>query len=747
MKKFYKYAFLLLAAFLFAPLASRAQQSNADIIKVDKQVTQTPDDKGQYWITLETFVTGTSVQTQTPVPSDIVLVLDVSGSMAYESSTRVTTLEEGKMYAFTRNRYDTRYGKVFKNGNTYYLRYSESVSSLPKAWNEGTGWASGSTIPSVPSNWTAYKSRITLMQEAVKSFVRTVKQKGDENNVVHNIAIVKFANNQIAEDSYRNGTREVYPTDNATQGSTDIIALTSETQCDAAIDALYAGGGTYSDYGLAAAKNIFTNSGVDGHPKVTVFFTDGQPGRTAWDNEVARNAVNYANDIKNLKVKFNNVEKEGYSTVYSIGLLTSETASNTYDVRRFMHYVSSNYNFRITQTNYSFNSNYNYGGVSAGGGNEVNHDYYKLTSDGSALSDIFTSIAVEAGQPAFELGESSVVTLDVISNHFTLPEGSNYDAVKVYTADVKTISNDTPPTYTFYEESDGTPHYTLWADAGNSTDAGEYHNPARPGDETKKILIDRTNQTIRVQNFDYAENCVRKESNGTVHGQKLVMKIPIIVNAANPGGANVQTNTSESGIYVDGTKIDGVEFPMPEVVLPNIIIRKYGLQRYGECASFLVQRTDENGTPLSGDDKLEYNLIVTYERGKTFPEPEANWGEWVYAQIKLQKDGYYKVTETTWAWNYTPLTTTKYLNGPSVYPADNTAAAGNEVTGSNYMVRHVGADTEQEDDATGLKGAIFDFRNTPKSNPAESLSNFNESSKVNIFNTKEIDPALLQGNN
>ena len=93
MKYIYKYITIGIAL-LATSLALCAQNDGTTYnsqggVSTAKSVSD-QDEDGYYTITLETFATGTSALTETGMPVDIVLVLDVSGSMDENMATTYT---------------------------------------------------------------------------------------------------------------------------------------------------------------------------------------------------------------------------------------------------------------------------------------------------------------------------------------------------------------------------------------------------------------------------------------------------------------------------------------------------------------------------------------------------------------------------------------------------------------------------------------------------------------------------------
>ena len=85
MKKIYNILLATFALFAFAPVINALDDDppykDEGGLCYSKTISE-PNTDGVYTITLESFVTGSVTITNESVPADIVLVLDVSGSMA-----------------------------------------------------------------------------------------------------------------------------------------------------------------------------------------------------------------------------------------------------------------------------------------------------------------------------------------------------------------------------------------------------------------------------------------------------------------------------------------------------------------------------------------------------------------------------------------------------------------------------------------------------------------------------------------
>ena len=618
------------------------------------------------------------------------------------------------------------------------------------------------------------EKQVLYFGTAVKSFEQTVYSKNPAEGDKHKIAIVTFSSSVTT-----------------VAGLQDV---TSGTQFDTQINGLNANGATRADLGLERAYSILSAAGEDGHSKVTVFFTDGSPtSGSSFEAATARAAVHQAYLLKGLEttLKINGQvieDEEGYpiileSKVYSVGLLTTESSGSDnnvprLDLRRFMHYVSSNYYFDINGGTYNFRSNntnskklvnvgteqepkYEYNG--AQGGNEPFDDpsdpmrYYQL-SNGSDLTSIFESIASSSSNAPtipLSLKSTDIVALDVISHSFKLPEGANASAIQVMVAPFTGIDETgdytdaqksrlehyqfgTPITYTAASNDPdfvkGTPQKDSDGKIIRNNGVIQYESTYAP----VATIDPNDRQKISVTGYNYADNWCgfdQHTENGHTtnipHGYELVIVIPIEVDAANPGGASVDTNEPTSGIYI--TNEDGTTtfagFPQPVVTLPNIIIRKYGLLYEGEGASFLLEKLNDAGTAVD-ETVAPYRIVVV--------AVDNNPSTFDFVQVKLNQPGRYRVTETDWGWSYVCTVKTGDMQEDDDLDPNKTllpSTNGTNAKGQPWIARDVSGDTEQTITLPGgsnLSGAVYDFQNTSKQHEHR---NYSEAHKLNEFNT------------
>lgn len=487
-----------------------------DGLVMSKTIKKTGD--SQFLLTLEAYATGSTTTTTSTAPVDIVLVLDVSGSMddymeTYSVSPGGTYYRKDSDGDFQRVYYCSRCGGWFTREHGYTHYYGTQL--FPKT--------SASDTNTRHTQFYSDVTKITALKTAVNAFIDNVAKESPDSN----IAIVKFAGEStdaIGDDTHteyhNNGSAECNFTQIVKKLTT--VDAAGATELKEAVNKLAAKGPTSADRGMEHAKNIIQNDPNKDRQKVVVMFTDGAP--THWNggdfDTVANGAIAASKSIK-----------EAGATVYTIGCFGTTPSSDT---DTYMNYVSSNYPNAASMTS---------GGAKADPAN-----YYKTVSSAADLNNIFTDISHTIGGTTVTLGSTSVLR-DVISDSFTLPEGYKDGDIKAYSVSCTGKNGDT---------------YT-WA---NTPDAGKYTVTVDPSD----------NKTINVTDFSYADNWVDQfgvkdsPSGGTSHGKKLVVEIPIVPEQDATG--SVKTNGDASGIYATG--VDGEEpvktFPSPKVYIPYFTV-------------------------------------------------------------------------------------------------------------------------------------------------------------------------------
>lgn len=578
--------------------------------------TTTLGDDGTYTIRMETYATGKVTTSTKQKPTDIVLVLDVSGSMekndfpagenyvrfsgrnsqAYsysENDNLYVLLDDGKTYAKVTV---TRSGGLSNRVYTYHAegmsdaQSSGSYGEVPELYNGRLYTLSSQNI-----------TRIDALQDAANAFVDATAAKNAEiadPNMQHKISIVKFAGTKtdsIGNNMYQDGWNR-YNYTQIVQGLTTVDNSAASSMKNT-INSLQAAGATSADYGLQHASTVLgMNSGQiadDGRNKVVIMFTDGDPNHgNGFDGSVAATAVNEAKDLKDAGV-----------TVYTISVVEGSDPDNTTsDMNKYMNAVSSNYpdaEARNRRGDASWNN------LVLGTGS--NQGYYKVATNASELTDIFEEISDSVGSAAVDLTKESVVR-DVLADGFAFPASWTIDTIKdhvsVATADY--LGN------------------------GNFGEEKAFNEAV--------ININDAKDTIDVSGFDYTANYVVDASaDGGVelNGKKLIITITgIEATDAAVTNAAVPTNKETSGIY---EKADSEEaFRTFEVPTTMLTSKSYVLDFAKKVDLTSADWRQNTVTTLDGDgmnafESSENSLKETYgnvaQNGNTLTyEPKTtNW--------------------------------------------------------------------------------------------------------------------------
>lgn len=485
--------------------AGETGKNNGGLV-MSKTVSQTSE--SEFLLTLEAYATGSTTTTTTKKPVDIVLVLDVSGSM--DDYMETYSISPGGTYYCKDS--DGDFWRVYycsQCGGWYTKEHSW--------WDHGTQLTPKTSASDTNTSHTQFYSDVTKMEtlkSAVSTFIDNVAEKSPDSQ----IAIVKFAGNKrnvVGNDTYRKGGY-TYNYSQIVKNLTTVDA-TGADALKTAVSALRAAGATAADYGMQHAQSIINDVDVknNGHQKVVIMFTDGEPNHDYnFDDTVANNAIKASKSIK-----------EAGATVYTIGCFNT-TYTDTDNVPKYMNRVSSNYPDA---------TNMNDGTRGVG-------DFYKTVSSAADLNNIFQDISQTVGGTTVKLGNTSVLR-DVISDSFNLPEGADKNSITAYSVDCTAITND--GTYT-------------WS----------------PGRDDAPYSVTVEGKTINVTGFDYAANWVGKDTTtGKMHtpAKKLVVEIPIVLDPDATG--SVDTNGPASGIYAAAdAETAFANFKTPTVYVPYFTV-------------------------------------------------------------------------------------------------------------------------------------------------------------------------------
>ena len=507
---------------------SVTKEASKDNLNLVKTVTKEGDN---YKVTLESWATGTVTTTTETKPLDIVLLLDVSGSMVDKYSDE----KIDKFVPYDYNwyggpifgGYDTTNSDLYGYQSTQYgvwHKLSDGTYVTVKVEVEECTWKKDIYTYSYASNGkttiiekslgandppttqfyykeSANTTKLDALKTAVSAFIDNVATNSPNSN----ISIVKFAGDKYRDtegnDTYKQNGYEY----NYTQIVKKLTKVDKNgvTALKKAIGELKAGGATASDYGLNKAQAALNGAKQE---RVVILFTDGEPNHGKnFDKEVATAAVNKAKELKTAATK---------TTIYTVGVFKNLSE----DVNLYMSSVSSNYPNAFAQ----YNDRKNTWTVS-GGGSDFGKYYMNATNPVDLLK-AFQTISSEVS--GGELGAEAVLT-DVIAPNFALvaPEGST--GVTAYTVD---------------KTADG------W-----STQKTTLTNGVTVG----------TDGQVNVTGFDYSENCVTttaKPNTTNDYGKKLVVEFTIHHNnygGTQPtnAGASIKDKENKDVITVDNPSV------------------------------------------------------------------------------------------------------------------------------------------------------------------------------------------------
>lgn len=494
-----------------------------DALKLNK--TAKANNDGTYTVTLEAYTTGKVTSTTTNIPTDIVLVLDQSGSMA-RCMEHGQTVEHG---LGTYSQFDGPYSidgtYYLKNNDTKYTQiyycdgtsidHKTSGNKHVEGWYSSTNHNKGQYLNTQPTeiyiqDSCTSESRLAALKTAANGFAVEVAAKASANDVNHRIAVVGFAGaasssytntglfdgssftkyDSITDDQYKAALKNM----NTSEGVGSVTA---------SINNLAASGATSIDLGVIMANNIFENNTVVGERnRVVIVFTDGVPTtQTAFDMGVANSAITAAGITKNTHK----------ATVYAIGVFGgadptsagNSSGGETEKANWFMQNLSSN------------------------NGNVSSPSFYLSASNAGALNSIFQAISSNITSPDIELGASTQIR-DTISPYFKLQAGK----LKAYTVD---------------------------------STGGENFSSTR---KDANVTLSNDEKEITLTGFDFDANFVSttaKPNTTDDYGRKLILEFVVEREAGFIGGNGVPTNAG-AGVYEKPTDTSPIKpFPDPKV--------------------------------------------------------------------------------------------------------------------------------------------------------------------------------------
>ena len=528
---------------------------------------------GTYTVRLESYAKGEVTPTTTTKQMDIVLLLDVSGSM-------------DQAFTPASSEYRAVYDGSLDTGKQYYIQrygwyYEVSYCNICNKWTRGCydwfGHVKGREfVPKTAENdnddthtqfyeyvYTNEQSKLDALKTAVNQFIEGIA----ENSPQSNISIVKFAGETT--ESIGN---ETYGTGNNKENYTQIVEKLTKVgdgganRLKQAVSQLTAAGATSSDYGLQKAQKALENATKD---KVVVLFTDGEPNHfNGFDYKVATTAVNTAKTLK-----------QNNTTIYTVGVFKNPDN----DINLYMSSVSSNYP-EATAT--AANNGRNW---TVTNGDSDNGKHYINAENAADLIKAFKTISSQVSSTHLN---GNAVVVDKVPSNFKAPENDGDVTLKVANYKV-----------------DGT--------FDTAMDAPDEIHASVNG-----------NGTVSVTGFDFSKNWCGLEGD-TPHGQKLIIEFTI--ECTNYGG----TQPTNAGAYIKASsesaeKIIDLQNPTVPVTISlgsnEELLKKLKVEEektYNGSGFAILSEVAKkvnalvNSTNIAKNDYVNMELTVTVE-GTTY---------------------------------------------------------------------------------------------------------------------------------
>lgn len=346
-----------------------------------KTATVNDWDKRTYDINITAASTSTSTITTTEkAVADIMLVLDVSGSM----DEIIETTED---YRYVADNTDDGRNKL-ATSRTYYMKINDSYKAmsygkLSKRWY--IDWKQASDYPTNYKIYTNQISRLDALKNSVDQFITDTASKSSDSK----IGITAFSSNGYGDNGKNIDLQE------AKSGENSLKDFTNK---------LKANGRTDPQVGLNDAKNKLDTLKDDGRPKYVILFTDGMPtgsGNT-WSPTAQEAAETSATALKTA----------GY-TVYTIGYGFDD---NSREAKFLAGDVTNGYP-GIASSNCAFTANdaTKLGGIFKDIQNTITQD---ISITGATITDII--------DPRFELlkDDGTLYTQDDLNNGVSVNGGT-----------------------------------------------------------------------------------------------------------------------------------------------------------------------------------------------------------------------------------------------------------------------------------------------------------------------------------
>ena len=324
-------------------------------------------DQRTYDITINATSTSTSpiIETKTS-KADIMLVLDVSGSMEYP------------LYKYNYERDNTSDGRRYLvPGKTYYICVDGSYKKMEykkRVWKVQDNGEWYLATDSKYSNCKIYtrsstETRLAALKNAVNQFIDDTAEKSPNSKI--GITVFSSTNNEDNEPYGDHGKSVNLGTVGSKVGTADSAKV---TELKTFVEKLNAEGGTDPAVGLKDAKDKLDATNDD-NPKYVVLFTDGKPtgGTAYWNSTAQKNAETQASELRT-GLRNKTKVKDPY-TVYTIGFALDDEGERAKTFLSGGPYKDKNY------------KDGKYPGIAS------SKDCAKTADDAASLTQIFQSIS------------------------------------------------------------------------------------------------------------------------------------------------------------------------------------------------------------------------------------------------------------------------------------------------------------------------------------------------------------------
>lgn len=606
-------------------LSATSRSATADDgLKMSKTAKQNPD--GTYSLQLEAYATGQKIITQdtTSVPTDIILVLDTSGSMSwpfgasyirYPSETNNSDLYSHRNNGGDSNLWyklsDNQYVSVYVDATE--IGYEPFLGKTNEEYFENRGhlfyWHNGKYQE------VTIKRRRQLLLFGPYIYTYTFPD-GKSVESQYSDSVPNFGNREILIENTtynyyyldNDGTRKSITTSEGYKKSPNVQFYSYHSDASR-MDALKSALTSFSDaVAQKAAPTAQNPQGIDHRVAVVAFSSEPELyiGSTSYTNGhlwgtnasdyygEAFQAMNTANGVANVRASIGALTANG-ATFTDEGvemangifkanpLKTGEKRNRvvvvfTDGVPGTSGYESGRANAAINQANTSRNT-YSatvyavgiFGGADPNtlGNPNADSDEVKANWFMQNLSNN-KGVLPAAGQPGYYLAASNA---DELSNIFEqISEQVENDSTSVTLEENAEVRDIISP-YFRLPEGTGLDQVVLETYACTGESNGEYtwtkDNP--PVGNLQKYLD--ADGAVRVKGFNYKENYVGPITNNGVvtgyRGHKLVIKLNVEPKDKFLGGNDVPTNGANSGIYTDADAQKPLKtFEVPDVNVP-----------------------------------------------------------------------------------------------------------------------------------------------------------------------------------